>query len=123
MTTKLKLVAPVAALSLALTACGEKKETVTAASSGPTQPLTLMLDWFPNADHVGIYQALAKGDFTRAGLSVHVQTPSDPASPLKLLAAGKVDLAITYEPELLLARDQNLPVASVASIVQQPLTS
>jgi putative hydroxymethylpyrimidine transport system substrate-binding protein len=72
---------------------------------------------------VGIYQALAKGEFTRAGLSVHVQTPSDPASPLKLLAAGKVDLAITYEPELLLARDQNLPVVSIASIVGQPLTS
>jgi putative hydroxymethylpyrimidine transport system substrate-binding protein len=123
MTTKLKLTAGVLVLALGLAACGEKKVTVRAASPVHTQPLTLMLDWFPNADHVGIYQALAKGDFTRAGLSVHVQTPSDPASPLKLLAAGKVDLAITYEPELLLARDQNLPVASVASIVQQPLTS
>ncbi|HLY48330.1 MAG TPA: ABC transporter substrate-binding protein [Solirubrobacteraceae bacterium] len=106
----------------ALAACGEKKETVASAHTA-AQPLTLMLDWFPNADHVGIYQALAEGDFTRAGLNVHVQVPSDPASPLELLAAGKVQAAISYEPELLLARDRNLPLVSVAAIVQEPLTS
>jgi putative hydroxymethylpyrimidine transport system substrate-binding protein len=112
----------VPATALLLAACGEKKETITAGSGG-TQPLTLMLDWFPNADHVGIYQALAEGDFTRAGLDVHVQVPSNPASPLELLAAGRVDAAVSYEPEVLLARNQNLPLVSVAAIVQQPLTS
>ena len=55
--------------------------------------LSVMLDWFPNADHVGLYRALAEGDFKSAGLDVHVQVPSDPATPLQLLAAGKVDLA------------------------------
>ncbi|HEY2437173.1 MAG TPA: ABC transporter substrate-binding protein, partial [Solirubrobacteraceae bacterium] len=107
---------------LALAACGEKKESLTAAK-GSAQSLTLMLDWFPNADHVGIYQALAGGDFSRAGLDVHVQTPSDPAQPLQLLAAGKVDLAISYEPEVMLARDRGEPLVAVAALVQQPLTS
>ena len=82
-----------------------------------------MLDWFPNADHVGIYQALTEGDFTDAGLDVHVAVPADPATPLQLLAAGKVDVAISYEPELLLARNRNVPLVSVAAIVQKPLTS
>jgi putative hydroxymethylpyrimidine transport system substrate-binding protein len=115
----LLLAVPAAVL---LAGCGEKKETIS-ASSGSAQSLTLMLDWFPNADHVGIYQALAGGDFKQAGLDVHVQVPSDPASPLELLAAGKVDAAISYEPEVMLARDRNLPLVSVAAIVQQPLTS
>jgi putative hydroxymethylpyrimidine transport system substrate-binding protein len=110
------------ALCLLLAACGEKQETVTAAGNH-TQPITLMLDWFPNADHVGIYEALADGDFTSAGLNVHVEVPSNPASPLQLLAAGKVDAAISYEPEVMLARNQNQPLASVAAIVQEPLTS
>ena len=96
-----------AALTLALSACGEKKESVT--SSGATQSMTLMLDWFPNADHVGIYQALAEGDFEKAGLNVHIQVPSDPALPLKLLEAGKTDVAISYEPEVMLARDKGEP--------------
>jgi putative hydroxymethylpyrimidine transport system substrate-binding protein len=108
-------------LTLLLAACGEKHEAVT--SSGAKQSLTLMLDWFPNADHVGIYQALAAGYFGQAGLDVHVQVPSNVADPLQLVAAGKVDAAITYEPEVFLARDQNLPVVSVAAIVQRPLTS
>ncbi len=122
MTKKLGLTAAAAALVLGLAACGEKKEALT-GTSGRGQSMSVMLDWFPNADHVGIYQALANGDFERAGLNVHLQVPSDPSSPLKLLAAGKVDAAITYEPELLLARDRGLPVASIAAVVQQPLTS
>jgi len=116
------LIAAVAALALLLAACGEKKESVSGAAAN-AQPFTLMLDWFPNADHVGIYQALTEGDFARAGLNVHVQIPSDPATPLQLLAAGRVDAAISYEPEVMLARNQGEPLVSVAAIVQTPLTS
>jgi putative hydroxymethylpyrimidine transport system substrate-binding protein len=116
------LIIAIAMLGLGLAGCGEKKETV-AGSPSSAQHLTLMLDWFPNADHVGIYQALAEGDFAKAGLDVHVQIPSDPAAPLKLLAAGKVDAAISYEPEVLLARNQGLALVSVAAIVQRPLTA
>jgi putative hydroxymethylpyrimidine transport system substrate-binding protein len=54
---------------------------------------------------------------------VRVRVPSDPAEPLKLLAAGKVDAAISYEPEVLLARSHGEPLVSVAAIVQRPLTS
>ncbi len=111
-----------AVVALAVAGCGEKKETATGSATS-VQQLTLMLDWFPNADHVGIYQALAEGDFTKADLDVHVQIPSNPADPLKLLAAGKVDAAVSYEPEVLLARNQGLPLVSVAAIVQKPLTA
>jgi putative hydroxymethylpyrimidine transport system substrate-binding protein len=117
----LALIAGAAALTLGLTACGEKKDQLTPA--GSSQSLTVMLDWFPNADHVGIYRAIQEGDFTRAGLKVHIQIPTDPATPLQLLAAGKVDVAISYEPEVLLARNQGAPVASIGAIVQEPLTS
>jgi putative hydroxymethylpyrimidine transport system substrate-binding protein len=119
---RLFAVVAVAVATVVLAACGEKKESLTAAK-GSSQSMTLMLDWFPNADHVGIYQALAEGDFSRAGLDVHVQTPSDPAAPLQLLAAGKVDLAVSYEPEVMLARNRGEPVVAVGAIVQQPLTS
>jgi putative hydroxymethylpyrimidine transport system substrate-binding protein len=115
-----KRLALLAAAAAVLAGCGEKKDTTTAAG---TQPLTLMLDFFPNADHAGIYAAEARGDFRRAGLAVKLQTPSDPSEPLRLLAAGRVDLAISYEPELFLARDKGLALASVGAIVQRPLTS
>jgi putative hydroxymethylpyrimidine transport system substrate-binding protein len=120
----MKRVLAIAAALLALTAlgaCGEKKDTVTGA--GTPRSLDVMLDYLPNPDHVGLYQALASGEFAKARLKVNVRTPSDPAAPLKLLAAGKVDLAISYEPELLLARDKGEPLVSVAAIVQTPLTA
>jgi putative hydroxymethylpyrimidine transport system substrate-binding protein len=119
---RLLALSALALIPVALAACGEKQESIN-PSHGSTQSLTLMLDWLPNADHVGIYQALADGDFGKAGLDVHVEVPSNPASPLQLLDAGKVDAAISYEPELLLARNQNQPLVSVAAIVQEPLTS
>jgi putative hydroxymethylpyrimidine transport system substrate-binding protein len=115
-----KRLAILAAAAAMLAGCGEKKETTTAAG---TQPLTVMLDFFPNADHAGLYAAQARGDFKRAGLDVKLQPPSDPSEPLRLLAAGRVDLAVSYEPELFLARDKGLKLASIGAIVQRPLTS
>jgi putative hydroxymethylpyrimidine transport system substrate-binding protein len=109
-----------AALALALCACGEKHDVVSAAG---TKPFNVMLDFFPNADHAPLYAALAHGDFRAAGLDVKLQTPADPSEPLKLLAAGRVDAAISYEPEVLLARDSGLNVVSIGALVQRPLTS
>jgi putative hydroxymethylpyrimidine transport system substrate-binding protein len=122
MRSKLAVVAGALLLGLALVGCGEKKDALS-ASGAPAQSLNLMLDWFPNADHVGIYEALANGDFSKAGLDVHVRIPSDPATPLQLLAAGKVDVAVSYEPELMLARDKGEPLVAIGAIVQRPLTS
>jgi putative hydroxymethylpyrimidine transport system substrate-binding protein len=109
------------AVTAALAACGSKKDDTAAAPAA--QRLSLLLDYYPNADHAGIYAAQARGDFRRAGLTVGLQVPSDPATPLKLLQAGKVDLAISYEPELLLARDKGADLVSIGAIAQAPLTS
>jgi putative hydroxymethylpyrimidine transport system substrate-binding protein len=117
---RLILLLAVLATSGAAGGCGEKED---ATRPGSTERLDLMLDYFPNADHAGIYEALASGEFRRAGLDVNLRVPSDPAAPLKLVAAGRVDVAISYEPELLLARDRGLDVVSVAALVQAPLTS
>jgi putative hydroxymethylpyrimidine transport system substrate-binding protein len=107
-----------------LAGCGEKPEPGAGASGGGRQPLRVMLDYLPNADHAGLYTAKADGDYRRAGLDVTLQAPPDPASPLKLLQAGRVDLAISYEPELLLARDKGATdLVAVAALVQKPLTS
>jgi putative hydroxymethylpyrimidine transport system substrate-binding protein len=106
--------------ALVLGACGAKQDVTTAASA---KPFTVMLDWFPNADHAALYSAIAGGDFRAVGLNVEPVIPSETAEPLKLLAAGKVDVAISYEPEVLLARDEGLKVVSIGALVQRPLTS
>jgi len=100
--------------------CGEKSESTTA---GQLQPFDLALDFYVNPDHAGVYEALDRGYFRDAGLDVQPQAPSDPSAPIKEVASGQVDLAISYEPEVLLAHDQGLPVKAVAALVPTPLTS
>jgi putative hydroxymethylpyrimidine transport system substrate-binding protein len=105
---------------LLLSACGTMQNTLSASSA---KRFSVMLDWFPNADHASLYEAIARGDFRAVGLNVQPVVPSETEEPLKLLAAGKVDMAISYEPELLIARDEGLKVVSIAALVQRPLTS
>jgi len=102
-----------------LAACGEKSEEL----SGTSESFDLTLDFYPNPDHAGIYVAQQQGYFRDAGLDVHIHSPSDPAAPIKQVAAGQTDLAISYEPEVALARDQGLDVRAVGALVDRPLTS
>jgi putative hydroxymethylpyrimidine transport system substrate-binding protein len=107
------------AIALLLAACGEKSEDV----SGERESFSLTLDFYPNPDHAGIYMAQKLGYFEEAGLDVKIDAPSDPAAPVKQVAAGRTDLAISYEPEVALAHEQGLPVIAVGALVNRPLTS
>jgi putative hydroxymethylpyrimidine transport system substrate-binding protein len=116
-----RLAAFVAGAVLALAVgCGEKEEP---RGGGEPQQFDLALDFYVNPDHVGLYSALDAGYFEEAGLDVRPRVPSDPSAPIKQVAAGQVDLAISYEPEVMIARDQGLDVVAVAALVQEPLTS
>ncbi|HET8955065.1 MAG TPA: ABC transporter substrate-binding protein [Solirubrobacterales bacterium] len=109
----------VLALTLALAACGEKSEDTT----GDREGFSLTLDFYPNPDHAGIYMAEKLGYFEEAGLDLGISTPSDPSLPIKEVAAGRSDLAVSYEPEVALAREQGLDVVAIAALVNRPLTS
>ena len=91
--------------------------------AGSTQKVTLTLDWTPNPDHVGFYDAQDTGLFARAGLDVAIRAPSDPTAPLKLVGVGRSDLAVSYEQELFFAAAKKLPVVAVAAVVPQPLNA
>lgn len=87
------------------------------------QEVTLMLDWFPNVDHLPIYVAQEKGYFSEEGVQVKILSPSDTADALKLAVAGKVDLAVSYEPQTIIAASEGLPVRVVGRLVAHPLTT
>jgi len=84
--------------------------------------LTLMLDWFVNPDHGPIILADELGYFEEAGLEVEIVTPSDPNDPPRMAAAGRVDLAISYQPQLHLSRHDDLPLRRVGTLISTPLT-
>jgi putative hydroxymethylpyrimidine transport system substrate-binding protein len=92
-------------------------------AAGGGRPLTFMLDWFPNPDHVPLYAAMGAGYFADAGVKLNLEVPANADDPLKLVAAGKVDAAVNYESGVIFARSQGLPVRSIGLLVSQPLTT
>lgn len=87
------------------------------------EPLVIMLDWFLNPDHAPLIIAEKRGYFEKVGLEVEWQIPVDPSSPPKLVAAGQVDLAVSYQPQLHIHVDAGLPIVQVGVIVSTPLNS
>lgn len=85
--------------------------------------LTVMLDWFVNPDHAALVVAQEMGLFAAQGLEVELQTPADPNDPPKLVAAGKVNLAVTYQPQLTIQVNAGLPIKRIGTLVATPLNS
>ena len=85
--------------------------------------ISLALDWYPNSNHAGIYYGIDNGYFEENDINVDVYTPSDPASILQTVASGRDEFGISYQPDLLLARSEGIPVVAVHSIVKTPLNS
>jgi putative hydroxymethylpyrimidine transport system substrate-binding protein len=85
--------------------------------------MTVLLDWFVNPDHGPLYVAQEMGYFKDAGLSVEMIAPADPNDPPRLVAAGRGDVAISYQPQLHLQVDAGLPVVRIGTLVATPLNS
>jgi putative hydroxymethylpyrimidine transport system substrate-binding protein len=85
--------------------------------------LTVLLDWFTNPDHAPLYVALEKGFFKERGLEVEIIAPSNPNDPPKLVAAGKADIAVSYQHQHQMQVDQGLPLVRIATLIATPLNS
>ena len=85
------------------------------------EKMTVLLDWFVNPDHGPLFVALEKGLFKKRGLDVDFKVPSNPNDPPKLVAARKVDMAVSYQPQHLLQVDQGLPLVRIGTLVATPL--
>ena len=83
--------------------------------------ITLLLDWFINPDHGPIIIANEKGIFKEEGLEIEIIPPANPADPPKLVAAGKADIAISYQPQLHMQIHEGLPVTRIGTLVATPL--
>ena len=123
------LIIGAAAVMSAVVACGSSSSSPSSggsSSSGGSQAMTsttVLLDWFPNPDHIALYLAQKDGDFTKQHLNVTFQSPSNSTDALKLVSLGQVPLAISYEPQTIVAATDNLNVAAVAAMIPTPLNS
>lgn len=81
------------------------------------QKITVLLDWFPNTNHTGLYVAKKKGYFTTENLNVDILQLSG-GDPVQTVATGKADFGISSQESVTMARASGIPVVSIAAIIQ-----
>ena len=86
------------------------------------QKVTVMLDWFPNIDHLPLYVAQQEGFFVEEGINVEILTPSSTTDALKLAASGNVDVAVSYEPQVIIGASSGLNIRVIGRLVEHPLS-
>lgn len=94
-----------------------------ASTVSAMEKMTVLLDWFVNPDHAPLFVALENGYFSDRGLDVELIAPSNPNDPPKLVAAGKADLAVSYQHQHQIQVDQGLPLVRIATLIATPLNS
>ncbi len=114
MSTRAWVLLPLVAIIVTAAGCGGGDEKTS---------VRVALDWFPWSNHSGLYIAQEKGYFEEEGLDVTIYTPDDPATVLLTVGAGQDDFGLSYQTEVLLAREQEVPVVSISALVQHPLNS
>jgi putative hydroxymethylpyrimidine transport system substrate-binding protein len=122
----LATLAAIAAAAL-LTACGSSSSSSSThgARGGHAAPqsASLVLDYTPNAIHVGIYTALARHLDSAHGLALHVIVPGASTDAISELETGKVDFAILDIHDLAIARAKGVAIRGILPIVEEPLAA
>ncbi len=104
--------------ALLAVACGSQN-----ASSSRPRPVSLVLDFTPNAIHTGIYTAIARGYDHAEGIDLHVIVPSASTDAIRLLETGRADFAILDIHDLAIARERGQSIAGILPIVERPLAA
>lgn len=91
------------------------------AIAGTDKPFTLVLDWFVNPNHAPILVADTKGIFQKHGLKVKIITPADPTDPPKWVAINRANIALDYQPHVIMEIAGGLPIKQVGTLVDHPL--
>lgn len=104
--------------------CGnkEKESDKKTQTENGLKEINVVLDWYPNAVHSFIYDAIEKGYYEEEGLKVNVQFPTNTNDAMSLTAAGKAEVGIYYMQDVIMANaNQDVPVKSIGSVCQKTL--
>ncbi len=81
------------------------------------EKVTVLLDWFPNTNHTGLYVAQEVGYYEEEGLEVEIIQPAEGGTS-QLIASGQGDFGVSYQEEVTIARSQDIPVVAIAALIQ-----
>lgn len=108
-------------LMFSIIACGTQEQNA-AKNQAPLEEIQLVLDWYPNAVHAFLYEAIEKGYFEEEGLKVNILFPSNSNDAISLTAAGKADIGLYYQQDIIItAANEKIPIKAIGTVVQEPI--
>lgn len=84
------------------------------------EKLSVSLDWFANPNHISLIAAKQLGFFKRYDLDVQLLEPTSAITP-QLIASKQIDLGVSYQPQLYVFTEENLPLVRIATLIDKPL--
>ena len=90
-----------------------------AGAAHAQQKVTFQTNWFAQAEHGGLYQAVAEGTFKKYGLDVTIKMGGPQLNGLQLLAAGNVDIFMGFDIQNYKAWEQGIQAVSVGTFFQK----
>ena len=115
-----KLGAVALAATLLFTACSGGSNSAndgSGSADSDVQPVTLMLNWTPNAHHAGIYYAQEHGFYEELGLDLTIMEPSAEVGSQAAVAQGKVEFGISQAESVLPGRAAGMNVEAIAKLL------
>lgn len=106
--------------ALVVTGCGGNGNGEKGGDSPDPDQLTkvtVVLDWTPNTNHTGLYVARDKGYYAEEGLDVSIILPGE-AGAEQMVATGNADFGVSYQEAVTLARSEQVPIVSLAAVIQ-----
>jgi putative hydroxymethylpyrimidine transport system substrate-binding protein len=110
----------IAVATAAVAGCAKKSSEPTGAG---TKQVRVILDYLPNAVHVGFYQAQAAGYFRKEGLSVRIDAPTSSSDTLRLMAAGQAEFGLVSLLDFMSVRAKGEPLKIIMAVEQRPLAA
>lgn len=102
-------------------AAGEKDEAA-AGEDKELREMNVVLDWYPNAIHAFLYDAIEKGYFEEEGLDVKIRFPANDNDAIALVAAGRAEIGLFYQQDTIQAVvNQGAGIKSIGAVCQTPL--
>jgi ABC-type nitrate/sulfonate/bicarbonate transport system substrate-binding protein len=113
---KIRFLSLILILMLSGVSCSESDITETPEAEQLLE-VTLMLDWVPNTNHTGFFVAQEKGFYKEAGLEVEIIEPGEVYAEQAVIG-GAADFGISFQEQVTLALGDDIPLVSIASIIQ-----
>jgi NitT/TauT family transport system substrate-binding protein len=112
------LAAGAVSIAIALSACGGAGSATPSAQSGGTEPVSLMLNWYPYGEHAPFYYGVEQGIFEKHGIDLTIKAGQGSTKTVQAAGQGQVDFGWADTPAVLTNIDKGVKVKSLGVYLQ-----